>query len=294
MKRILCGLGFHSWEFCTCTRCGRQKDESHNWQGCKCATCGKAHHAWRGCKCSTCGKTRDLEHDWRFCKCSTCGKTRNVEHDWRFCKCSICSATRDGFHDWKEGVCTICGTVSQDVRIGILVSDPTELSPEELRAFTDTMSVVVAAVFGWPPRVTNPPVVDDAEETLAGLLELPVARIFDAQANLKSGARFVSGLTMDLVPPSEKFATELATNELSQWDEDRAAALVCLLKEHELCQDPKRKKEIERTIHNIGVTAYKNGWIFRMMLIFKRTEYLLARRPPGLEWMWNGIGSWEG
>lgn len=58
---IMCAMGFHSWTFCKCRRCGKTKDKAHD---------------WHGCKCSKCGKTRDDGHQWRRCVCLTCGKSK--------------------------------------------------------------------------------------------------------------------------------------------------------------------------------------------------------------------------
>lgn len=79
---LRCTLGFHSWDFCTCHKCGKTRDEDHNWQGCKCPDCGKTRdleHKWKGCKCSVCGKIREDGHDWYECKCRICGKENPLE-----------------------------------------------------------------------------------------------------------------------------------------------------------------------------------------------------------------------
>ena len=164
-----------------------------------------------------------------------------------------------------------------------------KLSEDDLRLFTNAGGIVTAAVFGWPPGVT-PPVVSNPEKTFARFLNLPQERISQAQQNLKGRGR--SGFGLDLVPPSEKYAQELSRGALSQWDEDRADALSRLLREYEDCTNPARQSEIRQIAHDIGKSAYDNGWIFRMMLVYKRTGHLLGRTPPGLEAMWDGIGSW--
>jgi hypothetical protein len=53
-------------------------------------SCTFGFHKWEGCKCTQCGKTRDQAHTWKFsqglsvtsCKCSTCGKVRDEGHDF--------------------------------------------------------------------------------------------------------------------------------------------------------------------------------------------------------------------
>ena len=56
--------------------------------------CNLGFHTWDGCKCTQCGKTRDEQHDWlNDCeKCSRCGKTRENQHGWSKDgeKCSRC------------------------------------------------------------------------------------------------------------------------------------------------------------------------------------------------------------
>lgn len=115
-------------------------------------------------------------------------------------------------------------------------------------------------------------------------------RITQAQRNLKGRRRPGSGL--DLVPPSEKYLEELSRDPLSQWDEDRADALCRLLREYADRTNHDRQAEIRRIVHDIGKSAYDNGWISRMLLVYKRAGHLLGQTPPGLEAMWDGIGSW--
>jgi hypothetical protein len=111
---IACILRFHSWNGCSCSKCGKIRDEGHNWsQDCeKCSKCGTAStHNWDGCKCKRCGKTRDKGHDWpQGCeKCSKCGTAST--HNWDGCKCKRCGKTRDKGHDWSQGCekCSKCG-----------------------------------------------------------------------------------------------------------------------------------------------------------------------------------------
>lgn len=78
---ILCKLGFHQWDGCSCIRrtCSKTRDEGHD---------------WNGCKCKKCRQTRNEGHDWNGCKCKTCGKTRNEGHNWKRCFCEQCGAKR--------------------------------------------------------------------------------------------------------------------------------------------------------------------------------------------------------
>jgi len=78
---ISCTFGFHSWEGCKCSKCGKTKDEGHDWRkDCeKCSKCGATRtnaHQWDGCKCKACGKTRDEGHDCSkdYDKFATCGE----------------------------------------------------------------------------------------------------------------------------------------------------------------------------------------------------------------------------
>ncbi len=98
---IKCTLGFHTWDGCKCTVCGKVREEQHDWsKDCdKCSKCGKARenqHNWsKDCeKCSICGKTRQNQHDWlKDCEmCSKCGKTSQNTHVWTNCKCDKCGA----------------------------------------------------------------------------------------------------------------------------------------------------------------------------------------------------------
>lgn len=59
MKSVLCILGLHTWNGCTCTRCGNIRANHHSWDGCTCQICGKVrdtHHQRAGCRCEICGQ----------------------------------------------------------------------------------------------------------------------------------------------------------------------------------------------------------------------------------------------
>ena len=114
-----CVLGFHRWDSCTCTKCGKTRDQDHDWsKDCeRCGRCGttrKNAHQWNGCKCKTCGSIRDQDHNWtKDCKrCSTCGATREDVHDWtKNCeRCSRCGVARTAAHKWDGCRCEVCGT----------------------------------------------------------------------------------------------------------------------------------------------------------------------------------------
>lgn len=95
---LTCILGFHTWDGCKCTNCGKIRDEGHDWS--------------KDCeKCSRCGKTRENAHTWAGCKCTNCGKTRDEGHNWsKDCeKCSICGVTRQNAHQWDGIRCSKCG-----------------------------------------------------------------------------------------------------------------------------------------------------------------------------------------
>ena len=114
---ILCKIGIHSWNACTCNRCQKVREESHRWEGCKCTVCDKtrdAEHNWDGCKCTVCGRNRDDEHRWEGCKCTVCDKTRDTEHNWDGCKCTVCGRNRDDEHRWEGCKCTVCGRNRDD------------------------------------------------------------------------------------------------------------------------------------------------------------------------------------
>jgi uncharacterized protein (TIGR02145 family) len=96
-----CNIGFHSWDGCKCSACGKIRDTEHEVS----EDCGK---------CSRCGRTFDEEaHDWTSdCdKCSVCGKTRNNQHSWlKDCeKCSKCGKIQTNKHRFEGGICQICG-----------------------------------------------------------------------------------------------------------------------------------------------------------------------------------------
>jgi len=95
-----CIIGLHTWDHCTCTKCGKNR--------------GEQHILTNDCeKCSKCGATFVNQHDWsKDCtKCHKCGKTRAVEHSWKKdCeKCSNCKETRVNQHQIVNGICQVCG-----------------------------------------------------------------------------------------------------------------------------------------------------------------------------------------
>lgn len=62
----------HSWRGCTCTRCGKKKDDGE--------------HDWLGCTCKICGEVHDSDHSFfpvsvggNIERCVICGKTRDVK-----------------------------------------------------------------------------------------------------------------------------------------------------------------------------------------------------------------------
>jgi formylglycine-generating enzyme len=115
---IKCLLGFHDWEGCKCSLCGKIRDEQHDWSNdCEeCSKCGQTRtdtHDWsKNCeKCSICGKTRDDHHKWNGCKCSVCEKVRDQLHNWDGCKCAFCEKVRDEQHKWDGCTCSVCGRI---------------------------------------------------------------------------------------------------------------------------------------------------------------------------------------
>lgn len=96
----------HKWDGCTCSVCGKTRDQDHDWHGCTCARCGKVleqAHTWDGCTCTSCGKTRNVLHQWA-----------QVEDQcaWQCARCGA-AAPRDlpyGSHSFGEsGPCARCG-----------------------------------------------------------------------------------------------------------------------------------------------------------------------------------------
>jgi hypothetical protein len=103
---IKCKLGFHNWDGCKCTDCGKIRDEQHDWKGCKCLKCDKTRdeqHDWsKDCKkCAKCNKTSDEDHNWNGCICTKCAKD---EHEWikdsKYCICAKCGLKQK--HNWSS------------------------------------------------------------------------------------------------------------------------------------------------------------------------------------------------
>lgn len=102
--KISCTFGFHDWNGCRCSKCGKMRHEGHDWS--------------KDCeRCSVCGNTRANAHDWRKdCeRCSVCGSYRSGGHDWsKDCeKCSKCGASRQNAHIWGKEARCLCGAVER-------------------------------------------------------------------------------------------------------------------------------------------------------------------------------------
>jgi len=95
---VKCLFG-HQWNGCTCTRCGKVRDQEHNWA----ANCGQ---------CSVCGQRREGAHQGDGCHCTICGKaSEDAFHDWQQdCeRCSKCGRRRYGAHTFSGRTCSRCG-----------------------------------------------------------------------------------------------------------------------------------------------------------------------------------------
>lgn len=80
-------------------------------------------HKWNGCTCSKCGKTRDEGHQWQpvpgrcIEKCAICGTEKPVAHRFEpvegkcLEKCSVCGEERPLLHRFVNGICERCGTL---------------------------------------------------------------------------------------------------------------------------------------------------------------------------------------
>jgi hypothetical protein len=134
-----CKLGFHPWNGCKCSECGKTREEQHDWSNdCEsCPICGKTRlnqHDWlKDCEtCSICGKTRLNQHDWSHdCEnCSKCGKYNANQHSWGkddCSKCSKCSIKRNENHFWDGFKCLKCNMKIPDSNSWL---PQIEISPE--------------------------------------------------------------------------------------------------------------------------------------------------------------------
>jgi uncharacterized protein (TIGR02145 family) len=127
---FICSIGFHKWENCVCSACGKKRDSNHIFTN-DCGTCSK------------CGISHDENHDWsKDCeKCSKCGKIRAGHHNWiNNCeKCSKCGKTRSNHHHFVSGMCNICGqgnfTDERDGKIYKVIKIGNQVLMEENLAF---------------------------------------------------------------------------------------------------------------------------------------------------------------
>ena len=91
---LACKITGHKWnklpngnDGCTCSRCGKRRDEGHDWQFIVeeyTETVWLDKHHVRRCamQCSICGRTKSIDHDWDGCICTRCGTKRNRDHVW--------------------------------------------------------------------------------------------------------------------------------------------------------------------------------------------------------------------
>lgn len=142
---LACAFGFHQWDGCKCTKCGKTRDEGHDWsKDCeKCSRCGAIKvnaHQWDGCRCTKCVAEN---HDWsKDCeKCFKCGKTRDGGHDWsRNCEyCSKCDKHMPNAHQWEDYKCIKCGRPkhNRDTSNSLLIDGVTSGSVDKARRALD-------------------------------------------------------------------------------------------------------------------------------------------------------------
>jgi len=111
------GCLFHKWNWCTCSKCGKTRENHHDLNGCKCSICNKIRdeqHNWDGCKCTICGKIRNEQHNWDGCECTRCGADK---HTWRLEDRSGGGVDGSGIpHGWlrEDYKCTSCGKTRVD------------------------------------------------------------------------------------------------------------------------------------------------------------------------------------
>ena len=43
---LKCLFGYHNWDGCKCTVCGKTRDKGHVFNGCTCEKCGKVEHEY--------------------------------------------------------------------------------------------------------------------------------------------------------------------------------------------------------------------------------------------------------
>jgi uncharacterized protein (TIGR02145 family) len=154
-----CKVGFHTWDGCKCSACGKIRDTEHDVS----ADCGK---------CSRCGQSFDENlHDWSTnCdKCAICGKTRENHHSWeKDCeKCSKCGNVRNNMHRKEDGICHIC-------RQGSFVNE-SDGSIHRIVKIGD--QVIMAENFAKKPTHGNSWVYDDKEGNI-----IKFGRLYDWEA----------------------------------------------------------------------------------------------------------------
>ena len=110
MKSLKCIFGLHDWDGCTCSKCGKQRDEGHildesrvadgGFAGCVCIKCGKRIHNFEvidehdeyptcpnsGTECwGPCGlcDPQEVGRHVTVKRCRTCGyETSDYENLW--------------------------------------------------------------------------------------------------------------------------------------------------------------------------------------------------------------------
>lgn len=123
-KNFICKIGFHKWNNCSCTICGKIRNTNHIFIYGNCLICGLSfnktknsyhQHFMNDCICIICGEViNDNYHDWIGCKCRICGEVRNTNHIWEGCQCIICDRTNENAHIWDGCKCTICGEIRDE------------------------------------------------------------------------------------------------------------------------------------------------------------------------------------
>jgi len=94
MMALVCRIAGHSWNGCTCSRCGEHRDEGHRWSAGK-----RESTKFDRFTCEICGRVKSVPHDFEklddcHLKCRVCGLEKEA-HAWRGCVCAVCGETRE-------------------------------------------------------------------------------------------------------------------------------------------------------------------------------------------------------
>ncbi len=223
-------------------------------------------HQWNGCTCKKCGKYRDENHDWNGCTCRICGKKRAEGHDWQQSEsnkchetCSICGAGRYVAHVWKGCTCTRCDTVRDEMH---------DFQPVSKKC--EEKCTICGKI-----RTTEHQFVEKKGAQCVLICSICGHKTYQHRFERFTGVCSICNKAMD----DEEFVHALSND------------LIFILEDHHTGR-PLQKSD-EEYVRSFGVALNERGGMKMMRAVGTNVSRSLPMASRYLEYLWDGIGSWQ-